>query len=130
VISFPYQALLEARKPRSIHKALVDATIAVFFFGTPHQGLRIEELRGMAMDLIPDSDDTVDLLQKLRAGSDFLEMQSEELVELLETKKVVSFYETLRTQAVRMVIVLLSTNKYLLILLRTRIPVDMKDLES
>jgi hypothetical protein len=82
------------------------------------------------MDLIPDSDDTVDLLQKLRAGSDFLETQSEELVELLETKKVVSFYETLRTQAVRMVIVLLSTNKFLLILLRTRIPVDTKGLGS
>jgi hypothetical protein len=57
----------------------------------------------MAKDLISDSSDTTDLLRKLRAGSEFLESQSEELVEILDGKKVVSFYELLGTQTVKKV---------------------------
>jgi hypothetical protein len=91
------------RKPHSIHKSLLDSTKGIFFFGTPHQGLRTEELEEMAKDLISDSSETTDLLRKLRAGSEFLESQSEELVEILDGKKVVSFYELLGTQTVKKV---------------------------
>jgi hypothetical protein len=103
IVNFCHQALIEARKPHSIHKSLLDATKGTFFFGTPHQGLRTEELEEMAKDLISDSSDTTDLLRKLRAGSEFLESQSEELVEILDGKKVVSFYELLGTQTVKKV---------------------------
>ncbi|CAG8701125.1 10351_t:CDS:2, partial [Acaulospora colombiana] len=59
----------------------------VFFFGTPHQGLRTEELEEMANDLISDPDDTIDLLRKLRAGSEFLESQSDDIADILDKMK-------------------------------------------
>ncbi|CAG8712014.1 16380_t:CDS:2, partial [Acaulospora colombiana] len=52
-----------------------------------YPGLRTEELEEMARDLIPDSEDTIDLLRKLRAGSEFLESQSEDIAEILDKMK-------------------------------------------
>jgi hypothetical protein len=57
----------------------------------------------MAGDLIPDSDDTAELLRNLRAGSEFLESRSGDIEEVLEGKMVLSFYELLETPTVRKV---------------------------
>jgi hypothetical protein len=91
------------RKPHSYHQALINATIALFFLGTPHRGLRTEELEAMARDLIFDSNDTVDLLQALHDNSGHLESIRGDLVDLLEKKKIVGFYESLKTPTVKKV---------------------------
>jgi hypothetical protein len=57
----------------------------------------------MAGDLIPDSDDTAELLRNLRAGSEFLESRLGDIEEVLEGKVVLSFYELLETPTVRKV---------------------------
>jgi hypothetical protein len=57
----------------------------------------------MAGDLIPDSDDTAELLRNLRSGSEFLESRSGDIEEVLEGKMVLSFYELLETPTVRKV---------------------------
>jgi hypothetical protein len=57
----------------------------------------------MVGDLIPDSEDTTELLRNLRAGSEFLESRLGDIEEVLEGKAVLSFYELLETPTVRKV---------------------------
>ncbi|PVF90980.1 hypothetical protein CPB86DRAFT_681978, partial [Serendipita vermifera] len=92
------ETLVEARMPNSHYSSLPDATVATFFFGTPHRGLHNDELKAMAKDLLSDENQTLDLLRKLDAGSDFLARQRRLLADILARKKIVSFYETLETE--------------------------------
>ncbi|KAF8243669.1 hypothetical protein K440DRAFT_38565 [Wilcoxina mikolae CBS 423.85] len=101
------QALVEARRDRS-RKSILDSTHAIMFFGTPHQGMRTEELETM---IEADSEGKRShtarhqLLTQLREGSEFLESQKDELSHIWEgfTPRIVSFYETVKTPTVKQV---------------------------
>ncbi|KAF8241753.1 hypothetical protein K440DRAFT_677005 [Wilcoxina mikolae CBS 423.85] len=84
------KALLQA-KSQAIHKKLLDTTQAILFFGTPHRGLRTEELEAMLEDMScsPESN-RADLLIQLREGSGFLETEADEVVEILGRCRVSS----------------------------------------
>ena len=70
----------------------------MFLFGTPHQGLDLEEMIDVETD---DQKPQIkrNLLVQLGEGSEYLENQKEDLLWLREKYygKVVTFYETGRT---------------------------------
>jgi hypothetical protein len=95
---------LQQSKSQKIHKHLIDATHAILFFGTPHRGLRTTELEAMLEDMSSSSESNrADLLCQLQEGSEFLETQADEVVDILGRRKVVSFYETVKTPTVQKV---------------------------
>jgi hypothetical protein len=97
-----WQALVESnRNPH--HKSILNLTRGIIFFGTPHQGLRTYGLEEMV-----DADSggqRRNLIMQLKEGSEFLENQKEDLIRIWEgfKRKVVNFYETMKTPLVRMV---------------------------
>ncbi|KAA8899139.1 hypothetical protein FN846DRAFT_960911 [Sphaerosporella brunnea] len=100
------QTLVELRKYSKYH-AIFDCVRGIFFFGTPHQGLRTVELEEMAGEL-DDADSRLkvqNLLRQLQDGSEFLENQKDDLSELWGKfhGKVFTFYETDKTQSVKKV---------------------------
>ena len=70
----------------------------MFLFGTPHQGLDLEEMIDVETD---DQKPQIkrNLLVQLGEGSEYLENQKEDLLWLREKYhgKIVTFYETRRT---------------------------------
>ena len=86
------------------YRDLFESTRCIFFFGTPHQGLRTTELEGM-VDETEDRNVRVYLLAQLKEGSEYLENQKEALSRLWEgfRGKVVTFYETKPTKSVKKV---------------------------
>jgi hypothetical protein len=96
------QTLVESnRNPR--HKAILDSTHGIFFFGTPQQGLRTEELEEMVAAY--SGGQRSNLLAQLKENSEFLENQKEDLLRIWGgfERKVVSFYETVKTPSVKKV---------------------------
>ncbi|KAF8536358.1 hypothetical protein BDD12DRAFT_290351 [Trichophaea hybrida] len=94
------QTLVESnRNPH--HKSILDSTRGIFFFGTPHQGLRTDELEEM-ID-VDSGGQRCNLIMQLKEGSEFLENQKEDLIRIWEgfKQKVVSFYETVKTPSVK-----------------------------
>ena len=91
-------------KTQALYSHILDATRAVFFFGAPHNGLRTAELEAMVQDMSsnPESQ-SIKLLQQLREGSEFLENQRDELVDIWNGRKIISYYETVRTPTVKKV---------------------------
>jgi hypothetical protein len=87
----------------SSHKRsdICDCIRGIFFFGTPHQGLRTVELEEMVnSEGETDSNLKVqNLLVQLREGSEFLENQKEALGQMWGKfqGKVFTFYETEKT---------------------------------
>ncbi|KAF8252057.1 hypothetical protein K440DRAFT_18990 [Wilcoxina mikolae CBS 423.85] len=100
------QTLIEARRNPS-HHHLLESLHSIVFFGTPHQGIRTYELEEMVeaesggYDLDRETS-KYNLLKQLREGSEFLEIQKEELGYIwAEYKpKIVSFYELFKTPTV------------------------------
>ncbi|KAA8893236.1 hypothetical protein FN846DRAFT_963294, partial [Sphaerosporella brunnea] len=94
------QTLVDAyRNPQN--KEILEATIGLFFFGTPHQGLRTEELERV-IDVA--SHKRGNLILQLREGAEFLQTQKEDMIrvwEYVKRGKVVSFYEIRDTATVR-----------------------------
>jgi len=89
-------------KSQALHSHILDATRAIFFFGAPHDGLRITELEAMVQDMSLDLESQpAKLLQQLREGSEFLESQRDELVDIWSGLKIVSYYETVDTPTVK-----------------------------
>jgi len=89
-------------KSQALHSHILDATRAIFFFGAPHDGLRITELEAMVQDMSLDLESQpAKLLQQLREGSEFLESQRDELVDIWIGRKIVSYYETVGTPTVK-----------------------------
>lgn len=76
----------------------------MFLFGTPHQGLRTAELEEL-VDELGGLGQIHKLLAQLKEGSEYLENQADTLSQLWEGfhGKVVSFYETKPTKAVKKV---------------------------
>jgi len=97
------QALIQS-KDHKMYRHILDATHAILFFGAPHQGLRTTELEAMVDEISSDSGggdvQARKLLQQLSEGSDFLEGQSDRLVDVLSGLQVVSYYETVPTRTV------------------------------
>jgi hypothetical protein len=85
------------------YKHLFDSTRAIFFFGTPHQGLEVNELLSMVEDKLPGETSRFELVKQLREGSNFLDTQRDDIVNLwgpTSNIQIFSFYETKRTQTV------------------------------
>jgi len=82
----------------------LDSTSAIFFFGTPHQGLQTVELEAMVENMSAKSKSSrLKLLRQLRENSEFLEKQRDELSDIWNGRTVVSFYETVKTPTVKRV---------------------------
>jgi hypothetical protein len=89
-------------KTQTLHSHILDATRTVFFFGAPHNGMRTTELEAMVKDMSSDLESqATKLLQQLREGSEFLESQRDELVDIWSGRKIISYYETVDTPAVK-----------------------------
>jgi len=59
-------------KNQTLNKDLLDLTSAIFFFGTPHQGLRTTELEAMVNDMLTKLESVASmLLLQLREDSEF-----------------------------------------------------------
>jgi hypothetical protein len=75
----------------------------LFLFGTPHQGLDIDELQQMLGDA---HSARKELVQQLRQGSIFLQLQKEKfwmLWDSLYEARLYSFYETMKTASLEKV---------------------------
>ncbi|KAF8538307.1 hypothetical protein BDD12DRAFT_779452, partial [Trichophaea hybrida] len=95
------QALIQS-KSRSVHQPILDSTRAIFFFGTPHQGLRTAELEDMVEDLSGGVETSrLRLLMQLRENSEFLETQRDALADIWPGRKIISFYEVEKTRVVQ-----------------------------
>ncbi|KAF8539839.1 hypothetical protein BDD12DRAFT_805016 [Trichophaea hybrida] len=95
------QALIQSRS-RSVHKPILDSTHTIFFFGTPHQGLRTAELEAMVEDLSGGVETArLRLLMQLRENSEFLETQRDALADIWPGRKIISFYEVEKTHVVQ-----------------------------
>ena len=91
-------------KTQALHNHILDATRAIFFFGAPHNGLRISGLGAMVRDMPSDLESQpVKLLQQLREGSEFLESLKDELVDIWSRRRIISYYETVGTPTVKSV---------------------------
>jgi hypothetical protein len=91
-------------KTQALHSHILDATRAIFFFGAPHDGMRTTELEAMVEDMSSDLESQpTKLLRQLREGSEFLESQRDELVDIWTGRKVISYYETVGTPTVKKV---------------------------
>ncbi|KAF8253337.1 hypothetical protein K440DRAFT_534211, partial [Wilcoxina mikolae CBS 423.85] len=99
---------------QKLNRDLFDLTSAIFFFGTPHNGLQTAELEAMVDDMASKPESTASmLLQQLRQGSEFLESQADELVDIWPGRRIVSFYELLETPTVRRMVDSFSALLYL-----------------
>jgi hypothetical protein len=98
-----FKALIQA-KGRPAHRPLLDSTRAIFFFGTPHQGLRTAELETMVDDLSGGKETSrLRLLMQLRENSEFLDTQRDALDDIWSGRKIISFYEVEKTRVVQKV---------------------------
>ncbi|KAF8530881.1 hypothetical protein BDD12DRAFT_914734 [Trichophaea hybrida] len=97
------QALIECKRNRS-HTHILDAMHSIIFFGTPHNGMRTDDLEQM-VDMESGGYETSrhNLLRQLREGSEFLETQKEDLSYIWDEykPKIISFYETVQTPTVK-----------------------------
>ena len=87
-------------KCNSLNSHILDSSRAILFFGTPHQGLRVEELNSFVSNVLPNPEPQQHLLHQLRENSQFLELQKENLTDVIENLDIVSFYETKSTPTV------------------------------
>ncbi|KAF8543475.1 hypothetical protein BDD12DRAFT_874572 [Trichophaea hybrida] len=96
------QTLVELnRSPH--HKHILDSIQGIFFFGTPHEGLRTNELENLVDNAIDGQDSKRNLLMQLKEGSEFLENQKHDLSYIWEgfKGKIISFFETVKTKTVK-----------------------------
>jgi hypothetical protein len=111
------QALLQSKQD-SQNSNLFKSTRAIFFFGTPHQGLRVESLLERVEDVSHgDSSTRKSFIKQLDESSNLLRTQRDDITYLLGPTsdiEVISFYETKATPALQKV-----SN-------RTSCPVDIK----
>ncbi|KAF8540748.1 hypothetical protein BDD12DRAFT_804253 [Trichophaea hybrida] len=71
---FVFQALLQFKNGGQ-YQQIFDSTRAIIFFGTPHQGLEVEELLSMVEDISLDQETSSrsNLVRQLGEGSNFLD---------------------------------------------------------
>ncbi|KAL1637636.1 hypothetical protein SLS58_009239 [Diplodia intermedia] len=75
-------------------KLVYDTTYAILFFGTPHRGLSVDDIRG----LLPDHEHPRHgLLDQIKSNSDALVDQLSDFKNIIQDRKIVSFYEAEQT---------------------------------
>ncbi|KAF8535479.1 hypothetical protein BDD12DRAFT_912762 [Trichophaea hybrida] len=98
------QALIELnRSPEnSDRKRILASANTIFFAGTPHGGLRTDELEQMAKFELGDDHSMLNLLKQLREDSENLELQRKDLKTMWSSiSKVVTFYETAKAPVIQ-----------------------------
>lgn len=86
------------------YKDLYNSIRSFCFFGPPLGGLHTKELEEMVVDKSEGQDEaTLEFLVGLREKSRFLTQHRRDLVELWEGKKVLTFYEEVKTPTVKKV---------------------------
>lgn len=81
--------------------ALHKATYGILFFGTPHQGLLIDDMKRMVVG--DDDHPRTELLKQIEAKSELLIYQLVDFKNLIRDRKIVSFYETQQTRQLKLV---------------------------
>jgi hypothetical protein len=82
---------------------IFDAVRGIVFFGTPHQGLNVDDLKDLvAMQTEKDNNELSHLLDQLNNESEYLRNQKEDCISMWEqfTGKICSFYENSKTETV------------------------------
>jgi hypothetical protein len=84
---------------------MLDSIQGIFFFGTPHEGLRTDELEDLLDIESGGQESRRNLLMQLKEGSEFLENQKHDLSYIWEgfEGRIVSFYETVKTKTIKKV---------------------------
>jgi hypothetical protein len=84
------------------HRRIYDSVRGIFFFGTPHQGLNVDDLKEMVAMQAKDNYELSQLLDQLNNDSEFLGNQKEDCISMWQqfTGKICSFYETKKTETV------------------------------
>jgi hypothetical protein len=79
-------------------------TLGIIFFGAPHSGLHTDDLEGMIA--VHSGEHRRNLIMQLKEGSEFLETQKEDLMNVWKRfkGKLVSFFETVKTKLIQEVI--------------------------
>ncbi|KAA8893975.1 hypothetical protein FN846DRAFT_459530 [Sphaerosporella brunnea] len=89
---------------QSGHDDIYGSVRGIFFFGTPHRGLNVDDLKAMMTMQQADMDnhELPQLLDQLNKDSEFLENQREACVTMWNkfTGKICSFYEREKTETV------------------------------
>jgi protein SERAC1 len=81
--------------------ALQKATYGILFFGTPHKGLLINDIKHMVAG--DDDHPRIELLEQIKAKSDLLMYQLVDFKNHIRDWKIVSFYETRQTRQLKFV---------------------------
>jgi protein SERAC1 len=81
--------------------ALHKATYGILFFGTPHKGLVIDDIKRMVAG--DDDYPRTKLLEQVKVKSDLLMHQLVDFKNLIRDWKIVSFYETQQTRQLKLV---------------------------
>jgi len=76
--------------------ALYKATYGILFFGTPHKGLVIDDIRRMITE--EDHHPRADLLEQIKVKSDSLMYQLTDFKNLIRDRRIISFYERQQTR--------------------------------
>ncbi|KAH0603219.1 uncharacterized protein H6S33_008223 [Morchella sextelata] len=90
------QAIVKAKENDRIHGTIFKNTHAIAFFGTPHQGLSVDDLLGMLKEGSPRTQ----LVQSLRSGNSQLEAELDRFVNCCDDIKIITFYEAIQTRRV------------------------------
>jgi hypothetical protein len=89
-------------------QAVYKSTYGMCFFGTPHRGMIIDDIKQMVSIEHPRSD----LLQSIEEKSTRLQEQLEDFKNILKGRKVVSFYEKKMTRGLVFVSSAVGTNSF------------------
>jgi hypothetical protein len=81
--------------------ALHKATYGILFFGTPHQGLLVDDIKRMVAG--EDDHPRAELLEQIKVKSNLLMYQLVDFKNLIRDRKIVSFYETQQTRQLKLV---------------------------
>lgn len=99
-----WQTLIQSYRNR-LDNSILESTHVIMFFGAPHGGLQADDLEEI-VDIGAGCVQRRDLIMQLREGSEFLETQREDLINVWKDfkGKIVSFFETVKTPSVIKVI--------------------------
>jgi len=81
--------------------ALYKATYGILFFGTPHQGLVIDDIQRMVAG--EEQHPRIELLEQIRQKSDLLIYQLADFKNLIDDRRIVSFCEMQQTRRLELV---------------------------
>ncbi|KAJ4286664.1 hypothetical protein N0V90_012916 [Kalmusia sp. IMI 367209] len=95
-IAHSYGGIIAANAHSGFDRTLYNAVEGFFFFGTPHKGIIIDEIREMLND---PSHPRHDLLAEIESANKFLGDQLHTFKNVLRKRSVVSFYETQQTKS-------------------------------